>query len=204
MINIPAISEWRRIFIDTSFIIDLLRALDKMSHNDLKYQSVYRSQKLLEHFQLISENGNKSVRWVTSSIVLSELIKFENTEVVDELQKILATTEVEIINFTPKEARFILQDMRAYIEEKHVTQYIRELQKELAQAGVFNPRNYVSKDALIIACAKSKKCDVVLTSDKNSFVPLARKVQLPILLSEDIPLDMYDNINSVGVITTKY
>lgn len=204
MSNIPAISEWRRVFIDTSFILDLVRDISVMSPEDPKYQAVERSQKLLEHFKLVAEKNEKPVRWITCSIVLSELIKFENEEAIEELQKILNSAEVEIINFTGKEANFIVSEMGNYIEEKHIAQFLREVQRELGKSGIFNPRGYVSKDALIIACAKSKRCDVVITSDKNSFVPIAKKVQLPILLSKDIPLSLHGDVNFSEAIPTNY
>lgn len=204
MNTIPAISEWRRIFIDTSFIIDSIRDLSLISEEDPKYSAIQKSQKLLEHFQLIAERNENQIRWITSSIVLSELIKFENQDAVDELQGILMSPEVEIINFTRREASFILNEMGNYVEDKHISQYINDLRKELAKSGVFNPRNYIAKDALIIACAKSKKCDVVLTSDKNSFLPIARKVGLPILLSEDLRLDLHGNINHMDALVTSY
>lgn len=204
MSNIPAISEWRRIFIDTSFVLDLVRDISLMSPEDPKYQSVLRSQKLLEHFKLVAEKNEKPVRWVTCSIVLSELIKFENKEAVHELQRILDSSEIEIINFTGKEANFIVSEMGNYIEDKHIAQYLREVQREIAKTGIFNPRSYVSKDALIIACAKSKKCDVVITSDKNSFIPIAKRVELPILLSQDIPLSLHGDVNFSEVIPTNY
>lgn len=201
MSNIPAISEWRRAFIDTSFIIDLVRDVGKMSEDDPKYQSVLRSQKLLDYFKIEAGRNDKPVRWVTCSIVLAELIKFENEDAVNELQEILQSSELEIINFTAKEAKFITNDMGNYVEDKHITQYISEMQKQLSKTGVFNPRNFVAKDSLIIACAKSKKCDVVLTSDRNSFVPIAKKVGLPILLSEHIPLGLYEDINFTDAIS---
>lgn len=201
---IAPISEWRRVFIDTSFIIDLIRNLSVIPVEDPKFIAIQKSQKLLEYFQLVSEQKENQVRWVTSSVVLSELTKFENKDAVDELQGILMSPEVEIINYTRKEASFILNEMGNYIEDKHISQYINDLKKELAKSGVFNPQNYIAKDALIIACAKSKKCDVVLTSDKNSFLPIAKKVGLPILLSENIPLDMHDNVDHLNPIATSY
>ncbi len=204
MNTIAPISEWRRVFIDTSFIIDLIRNLSVIPVEDPKFIAIQKSQKLLEYFQLVSEQKENQVRWVTSSVVLSELTKFENKDAVDELQGILMSPEVEIINFTRKEASFILNEMGNYIEDKHISQYINDLKKELAKSGVFNPRNYIAKDALIIACAKSKKCDVVLTSDKNSFLPIAKKVGLPILLSENIPLDMHGDVDHLNPIATSY
>lgn len=204
MSNIPPIAEWRRIFIDTSFIIDLLRDLKSISPENPKYETIEKSQKLLEHFKLVATKEENKIRWITSSIVLSELIKFETKEIVDELQNILNSPEVEIINFTKKEANFIVNDMGSYVQENHISRYIQELQKEMGNTGVFNPRNFVSKDALIIACAKSKPCDVVLTSDKNTFVPMAKKVDLPILLTEDLILDLHGNIDPTKSISTAY
>lgn len=194
MSNISPISEWRRIFIDTSFIIDLLRDLSLMDSNDHKYNCVKNSQGLLEYFKAAAENHQLKVRWITSSIVLSELTKFDNDEVVTGLQALLNSSEVEIINFTPKEANFIVKDMVSYVEGKHISQFVNKMQKDLANAGVFNPKGFVTSDALIIACAKSKRCDVVLTSDKNSFMPIAKKVQLPVLYSADIPVDMFGEV----------
>ena len=204
MSKIHRISEWRRVFVDTSFIIDSVRDLAMLSDSDPKFQSVRKSHELLAHFQKSADLKGQSIRWVTSSIVLSELLKFENKDAVNELQKTFKTPEVEIINFTEREASFILNDMADFIEQKHIGQYIKELQKALAEKHVFNPKNYIAKDALIIACAKSKPCDVVLTYDRNSFMPIAKQVKLPILLSEDIPMDMYNSIDYQNPITTDY
>lgn len=204
MNNIPAIGEWKRIFIDTSFIIDCIRDLLYLKTDDGKYEAVNRSQALIDHIKL-SEIRERKITWITSSIVLSELSKFENKDAVDELQKLFDSSDVEIVNFTKREARFMIDDLSNYIEQKHISQYIKELEKVLGEKGVFNPKNYISKDALIIACAKSKPCDVVITSDQNSFMPIAKQVGLPILLSKDIPLSAFDNfVDYTTPITTNY
>lgn len=201
--TIPAVSEWKRIFIDTSFIIDSVRNQEKIKEDDAKYHNIRNTHLLLDYFKQKS-NQDQQVRWVTSSIVLSELTKFENEDAVSELQRILDSSELEIINFTKKEANFILKDMVNYVEQKHVSQYIKALEKALKEDNIFNPKNYVAKDALIIACAKSKRCDVVLTSDKNSFIPIAKQVGLPILNTADLLLDMFKNLNYNSPISTDY
>lgn len=203
MNNIPAISEWKRIFIDTSFIIDSVRNLQQLSDSDPKFECVYKTHALINHFSLVEDN-EKPLTWITSSIVLSELSKFENKDAVDELQRLFNTSNIEVINFTRKEASFVVNDMGNYIEQRHISQYLKELNKSLAEKNVFNPKNYISNDALIIACAKSKLCDVVLTSDENSFLPIAKQVQLPILLSKDLPLDTFKEIDYSSPISTKY
>lgn len=203
MNNIPAVGEWKRIFIDTSFIIDSVRDIQFIDKEDSKYDSVLKTHALIDHFKLSDPKGQDTT-WVTSSIVLSELSKFENRDAVNELQMLFNTPNVEIINFTRKEASFLVNDMTNYIEQKHIARYVRELQKTLAEMDVFNPKNYVSNDALIIACAKSKACDVVLTSDEKSFLTIARQVKLPALLSKDLPIDTFENIDYTSAIKTNY
>lgn len=198
--NLPPISEWTRIFVDTSFIIDSVRKIDAIRDDDPKRISIEKSHRLLDHFQL----SGQEVIWITSSIVLSELLKFENKDAVDELQKIFNTANIEIINFTRKEASFLVNDMVNFLEQKHVGRYVRELQTVLANDDIFNPKNYITNDALIIACAKSKRCDVLLTSDEKSFMKIAKQLGLPVLLSKDIPTDLYDHIDYKIPIATDY
>jgi|SRR5690554_1606562 len=203
MNNLPAVGEWKRIFIDTSFIIDSVRDIEFIAEEDPKYRSVRKTHALVEHFRLL-EQKEQNVFWVTSSIVLSELTKFENKDAVDELQQIFNSSNLEIVNFTRKEASFLVNDMTNYIEQKHIARYVKEMQKALAGMDVFNPKNYISNDALIIACAKSKACDVVLTSDERSFMVIASQVKLPVLLSRDLPVDTFGNIDYTAPIKTNY
>jgi len=202
MSTIPAVSEWKRIFIDTSFIIDSVRNLDNIIETDSKYEYVKRTHALIDYFNLPSQSDSSPI-WITSSIVLSELSKFENSDAVSELQTIFNTPNIEIINFTKKEASFIVNDMVNYVEQKHISQYITQLRKDLAEMNIFNPKNYISNDALIIACAKTKRCDVVLTSDENSFMHIAKQVNLPVLLTKDLPIDTFQQIDYLSPITTK-
>jgi predicted nucleic acid-binding protein len=202
MSTIPAVSEWKRIFIDTSFIIDSVRNLDNIIETDSKYEYVKRTHALIDYFNLPSQSDSSPI-WITSSIVLSELSKFENSDAVSELQTIFNTPNIEIINFTRKEASFIVNDMVNYVEQKHISQYITQLRKDLAEMNIFNPKNYISNDALIIACAKTKRCDVVLTSDENSFMHIAKQVNLPVLLTKDLPIDTFQQIDYLSPITTK-
>lgn len=203
MNNIPAISDWKRIFIDTSFIIDAVRDIEKINQSNPKYESIRRTHALIDYFGL-SESKGQEVIWITSSIVLSELIKFENKDAVSELQNLFNTSNIEIVNFTRKEASFLVDDMTNYIEQKHIGRYVKELREALAEMNVFNPKNYISNDALIIACSKSKPCDVVITSDEKSFMPIAKQVNLPVLLSKDLPLDTFGNISYNTTIATRY
>ncbi len=66
MNNLPAVGEWKRIFIDTSFIIDSVRDIEFIAEEDPKYRSVRKTHALVEHFRLL-EQKEQNVFWVTSS-----------------------------------------------------------------------------------------------------------------------------------------
>lgn len=122
--SLPPITEWKRIFIDTSFIIDCITDAEKMTNGTRKLDCA-NARKLVDSL----ENYSQDVTWMTSSIVLSELTKFENEDLVGELQSLLNSAEVEIINFTRREAKFIVNDMVDYVEEKHINQYLKRRKK---------------------------------------------------------------------------
>jgi len=190
MNKIPPIQEWKQIFVDTSFIINCLSNLPNEDNSN--YNSVKRAKALLNYFEI---NPNQKVRWVTSSIVLSELTKLPDENLIEAVANIFNNADIEIVNFTNKEARFMVKEFTKFIDDNHIEKYIKDLQKSLGELGVFNPKNFISSDARIIACAKSKRCDVVLTSDRKTFYPIAQKVELPVMLTSDLPLDLHDNID---------
>lgn len=131
-----------------------------------------------------------------SSITASELTKFDD-EVLNGISIIFANGDIEIVNFTMREANFMVKEFTKFIEDKHIETYLREFQREMNAMGVFNPKNLISSDARIIACAKSKRCDVVLTSDEKTFLKIAQKVGLPVLLTSNLPMDLHDNIDHI-------
>lgn len=50
--SLPQISEWNRIFVDTSFIIDAVRDLSFIKETDSKITAIKRTHALLEYFEL--------------------------------------------------------------------------------------------------------------------------------------------------------
>lgn len=202
MSNIIPISKWRRIFFDTSFIIECV--LDAEKHKDYKRESILCAQKILNYIQTRDRVKEYNTRWVTSSIVISELSKLDYQDAMNGLMNIFQTPEVEIINFTTKEAYIILEKFNDFVEEKHFNSYLSLLAKTASEQDIFNPRCILSNDAKIAACAKSKCHDVILTSDKHTFAKLAHKIQLPVLLSTDIPLDMHGDVDDEADIKVSY
>ena len=203
MKHIPPIQEWKRIFIDTSFIIDGMRDIQHINPDNPKFESARKAHALIAYFSLL-EQKEQNHTWITSSIVLSELLKFENSDAVSELQGLFRAPNMEIINFTRKEASFLVNDIGNYIEQKYTNQFFKEFQRSLAEQNLFNPKNFISSDARIVACAKSKNCDAVLTSDEKSFLQIAKQVNLPVILTKDLPVDTFLEIDYKTSIQTNY
>ena len=84
MNKIQPIQEWKQIFVDTSFIINCLANIPK--EDNPSYHSIVKSKALLRYFEI---NTNHKVRWVTSSIVLSELTKLQDKNLVEAIFRAL-------------------------------------------------------------------------------------------------------------------
>ncbi len=51
--------------------------------------------------------------------------------------------DIEIVNFTMREANFIVKDFTKFVEMKHFEEYRRDLTKQMNAIGIFNAKAYV-------------------------------------------------------------
>ena len=72
---------------------------------------------------------------------------------------------------------------KAISQWRHILhQFLAALRTSAIQNGYINTRGWISDDLKIAATAKSlHKLDIILTSDKNTFLPIALKMGLPCL-----------------------
>ncbi len=202
--NILPINEWQRIFVDTSFIIDCISQPKNRGKVDAnKLLSIDKSQELLSTINTLSETSGRQPRWVVSSITMSELLKFDD-DLINEICTIFSSSNLQIANFTSTEADFIVRDFASYISQGHISKFFKEHARILSILGVFNAKSYIQSDSRIIACAKINGPDVVLTTDKNSFIPIATTVKLPVLNPVDIPVDLHGELDFKLAINTSY
>lgn len=189
------IKEWKYVFLDTSVIIDFLQNPEKHARNPQVQKRIVLTQKLINNLGS-SDKGNKCLFYV-SAVSLSELIKSSRPDnIAQEIALIFNTSDVVFVDFTKNIANLLQRSLESYLPDgqKHIL--IKQLEKKLNVENVHNARQWVSDDLKIAATAHSvKKLDVLLTGDKRTFYPIAEKLGIPCLVTDDIPLDMFGELN---------
>lgn len=190
------IKEWKYVFLDTSVIIDFLQNPEKHAKNPDVQNRIILTKKLINNLG-VSSNGSKCLFYI-SAISLSELIKSSRPEnIAQEVALIFNTSDVVFMDFTKNIANFLQRSLENYLPDgqKHI--FIRQLEKELKVKNMHNSRQWVSDDLKIVATASTvKKLDALLTADKNTMYPIAIKLEVPCLITDDIPLNMFGDLDT--------
>ena len=161
-----------------------------------------RTQMLFEALQKINRERGE-IWFLISAVTLGELTKTEDeTSVKNDIIRLLNTEQVVIIDYGASIAEFVSKGLGKYIENRHVNSLLKEFELVRKEGGnVINARNWVSDDLKIAATAKTyKKIDVLLTGDKKTFFPIAQKLNIPVLLTNDIPKDIFEGVDTDIVI----
>lgn len=105
--------------------------------------------------------------------------------------------DVTFVDFTKEIASQISKNISNYLPNgTHVNQLLAQFEKQINDNTIINSRNWVSDDLKIVVSAKYlKKLDVILTADKKTFLPIAELLELPVLNTAKLQLDLFDNIN---------
>ena len=193
------IKEWKYVFLDTSVIIDFLQNPEKHAKNPIVQKRIALTQKLINNLGA-SNNGSRCLFYV-SAVSLSELIKSSRPEnIAQEVALIFNTSDVVFVDFTKNIANFLQRSLENYLPDGQKHTFIKQLEKELNDKNVYNARQWVSDDLKIAATASTvKKLDALLTADKNTFYPIAEKLEIPCLVTEDIPLDLFGELDTEHV-----
>lgn len=200
--TIPAIKTWKYVFLDTTVIVDLLVNPDRFNKNPEVKERILRTQMLFEALQKINRERGE-IWFLISAVTLGELTKTEDeTSVKNDIIRLLNTEQVVIIDYGASIAEFVSKGLGKYIENRHVNSLLKEFELVRKEGGnVINARNWVSDDLKIAATAKTyKKIDVLLTGDKKTFFPIAQKLNIPVLLTNDIPKDIFEGVDTDIVI----
>ncbi len=189
------IKEWKYIFLDTSVIIDFLQNPEKHTKNPKVQKRIELTQKLINNLG-VSNNGNRCLFYV-SAVSLSELIKSSRPEnIAQEVALIFNTSDVVFIDFTKSIANFLQKSLENFLPDGQKHTFIKQLEKSLKEQNFNNARQWVSDDLKIAATASTiKKLDVLLTADRNTFFPIAEKLEIPCLVTDDIPIDLFGELD---------
>jgi hypothetical protein len=191
------IKEWKYVFLDTSVIIDFLQNPERHTKNPKVQERIKRTQKLINYLGN-SNNGNRCVFYI-SAVSLSELIKLSRPENIgQEVALIFNTSDVVFMDFTKSIANRLQKSLEHFLPDGEKHKFIKKLEKSLNEQDVYNSRQWVSDDLKIAATAEStvRKLDVLLTGDRNTFFPIAEKLEIPCLVTDDIPLDLFGELDT--------
>ena len=193
------ITEWKNIFLDTSFIIDYFT----YGKSDIKDQLTKERRELVNSIMEILSNydlegGNQKRNFYISSLSITELRKLEKDNVAKELVRIFSASDVTFVDYTKNIALALNRSLETHLPEGQKHQFLSYLEKELKYSNVVSARQWVTTDLMIAGSAKSvKNLDVVLTSDKKTFKLIADTLDLPCLamFKEEIDFDLFGKIS---------
>ena len=193
------ITEWKNIFLDTSFIIDYFT----YGKSDIKDQLTKERRELVNSVMEILSNydlegGNQKRNFYISSLTITELRRLVTDNVAKELVRIFSASDVTFVDYTKNVALVLNRSLETHLPEGQKHQFLSYLKKELEGGSVVNVRQWVTTDLMIAGSAKSvKNLDVVLTSDKKTFKLIADTLDLPCLamFKEEIDFDLFGEIS---------
>lgn len=171
-------AECTRVFLDTSIIIDLFNT----SNTNERTKFV---RHLIDSLNNLSSVKGKQRVFYVSAVTIGEMVKFASKtseEVIIDLLQLLHAQDLEIAHYTDTVALHQNVLFKDYLSKKKLNALIEKL--NLFPHDYVLAREYISRDFMIIATAHEKNADVILTSDKNTFLPIAKDLNIFCVVAE--------------------
>ena len=161
--------ECRKIFLDTSFIIDIMRPETADERSSF-------AKKLLEAISKLAIHNKYRPEYYISSISVGEIMGELSKELAFNVVKALKTSDVIFLEYDNQIAEY----QKSLFNKIQTTKELNKLAKQLniLPGNLVNAREYINRDFMIIATAKYSNVDVTFTSDKKTFKPIADKIDL--------------------------
>lgn len=159
--------DCEKVFLDTSIIIDLLNAKESN-------EKTFFVKNLINSLCENKTNSKKERVFFISTITIGELVKFADkgkNDVIIDLMKLLNSSNLEVVPYTDDIALNQNILFKDYLTKTNLNKLIEQL--KLFPHNYVLAREYITRDFMIITTAHHKNVDVILTSDKNSFLPIA-------------------------------
>lgn len=159
--------DCEKVFLDTSIIIDLLNAKESN-------EKTFFVKNLINSLCENKTNNKKERVFFISTITIGELVKFADkgkNDVIIDLMKLLNSSNLEVVPYTDDIALNQNILFKDYLTTTKLNKLIEQL--KLFPHNYVLAREYITRDFMIITTAHNKNVDVILTSDKNSFLPIA-------------------------------
>ena len=171
-------TECTKVFLDTSILIDLFNT----SETNERTKFV---RNLIDSLNVSSLNKGKSRTFYISSITIGEMVKFASKskdEVLVDLLTLLQAQNLEILPYTDDIALNQNVLFKKYAAKTKLNEFLKKL--NLFPHNYVLAREYISRDFMIISTAHHINADVIITSDKNTFLPIAKEINIFCVVAE--------------------
>jgi hypothetical protein len=174
------LADWQHIFLDTSYIIDLLSDPARFAKNIEHQQRIMLSHEVQ---RTLETHSSKARKYYVSSITIGELCYTKKDgALVADLTALFSGDFLQFINYDRGIALKMVGYLHTALPLAQRKQMESHISKSLEKAGCANTRQWMEDDIKIIACAKAlPQLDAILTSDKNSFIPFANALEVPVI-----------------------
>ena len=173
-----------KVFLDTSFIIDLMKDPGRFPSDPIMRT---RIELVKEYFNALTKVGDTDLdpEFYVSAISLAEMMKINHPTPVAFVSEALKGRDMHIVDFTRKTAEVLHTKLSASLPQGKKFEFIKNLKDRLSLDNIPSPHNVVVDDMKICASACTiKGLNKVLTSDINTFLPVAEAFGLPVVSME--------------------
>lgn len=171
-------AECTKVFLDTSILIDLFNT--SVTNERTKFV-----RNLIDSLNNSSPIKGKTRTFYISSITIGEMVKFASKskdEVLVDLLTLLQAQNLEVLPYTEYIALNQNVLFKKYATKTKLNEFLIKL--KLFPHNYVLAREYISRDFMIISTAHQINADVIITSDKNTFLPIAQEINIFCVVAE--------------------
>lgn len=197
------IAAWKHVFLDTSFIFDIQKDPARFAKNPNEQKRIILANRMMDIMSRQRDDNSSRCIFYVSAISLAEMLKISGKTAAEEVIGLLSGGDVVIVAFTRASALVMHEIMNKKFPDGKKFEFLKGLSARLQSANPASAWGAVSDDMKICACARTiKRLDAVLTSDINTFVPIAEAFSLPVLgVSENsVPQDLFGDVSTELVV----
>lgn len=176
--KIKPISNWSKIFLDTSILLNLFIAQRKEGTG---HESLF-IKKLINYLSKSKDGSGKEREFYISTVTITEILCREHDS--EKVKKIMRSVDANNVTFTSFNLKTSLRFnhvLWSHLQEATLNKYAEEF--GFLSGEYMMAREWITRDFMILINGVENNCDVILTTDKRTFYPLGEKVNAPVVLT---------------------
>lgn len=172
--TVKAIKDWEHIFLDTSVIINLLASQKK----DIKDDRILFNSRLVKYLNGNNAGSGNPRKFYISSITISEILSIApSSDRTVEIIKALDSENVTFVSFDNSIAELMNEKYHTLRTKDKLNAFAKSI--SWPDHDLVMAREWILKDAMILASSEYLECDVALTSDHKTMYKLAKNLAVP-------------------------